>query len=118
MSHSASPRSLSWTSLVVLTLLAALVEAMILFPSTFLPTTRFAAALSWDASQHDYPTPETLATQPPATPETVTPVTPAPPTPAAQTPPAAPAARRGEARAMAGRVLDAATGSPLRGASI
>ncbi len=57
---SASPRSLSWTSLVVLTLLAAFVEAMILFPSTLFPTTRFAAALSWDASQHDAPSPDTL----------------------------------------------------------
>jgi len=118
MGHSASPRSLSWTSLVVLTLLAALLEATILFPSTFFPTTRFAAALSWDASQHDYPTPETLATEAPATPEATSPATPAP-KPAAQTPaPAAPPAPRGDARAIAGRVLDAATGSPLRGASI
>ncbi|MFI5328835.1 MAG: putative glycoside hydrolase, partial [Candidatus Rokuibacteriota bacterium] len=117
MDHSASPRSLSWTSLVVLTLLAAFVEAMILFPSTLFPTTRFAAALSWDASQHDYPSPETPSGATPATPEAVTPVTPAPPTlaPAA---PAAPAVRRGDARAIAGRVLDAATGAPLRGASI
>src|SRR5258705_10918971 len=117
MGHSASPRSLSWTSLVVLTLLAALLEATILFPSTFFPTTRFAAALSWDASQHDYPTPETLATEAPATPEATSPTTPAPPKPAAQTPaPAAPPAPRGDARAIAGRVLDAATGSPPRGA--
>jgi hypothetical protein len=114
MDHGASPRSLSWTSLVVLTLLAAFVEAMILFPSTLFPTTRFAAALSWDASQHDFPSPERPATETPTTPEAVTPPTPAPQTPA----PAAPAARRGEARAIAGRVLDAATGSPLRGASI
>jgi hypothetical protein len=114
MDHSASPRSLSWTSLVVLTLLAALVEAMILFPSTLFPTTRFAAALSWDASRHDYPSPETPAGETSATPEAVTPATPAPVAPA--TP--APVARRGDARAIAGRVLDAATGSPLRGASI
>jgi len=114
MDHSPSPPSLSWTSLVVLTVLAALVEAMILFPSTLFPTTRFAAALSWDASRHDYPSPETLAGETPATPEAVTPATPAPQTPAA----VAPAARRGDARAMTGRVLDAATGAPLRGASI
>ena len=57
MSHSASPRSLSWTSLVALTLLAASVEAMILFPSTFFRSTSLAAALTWDASQHDYPSP-------------------------------------------------------------
>jgi hypothetical protein len=113
MDHSPSPCSLSWTSLVVLTLLAALVEAMILFPSTLFPTTRFAAALSWDASRHDYPSPETPAGETPATPEAVTPAMPAP-----QTPAAAPAARRGDARAITGRVLDAATGSPLRGASI
>jgi len=114
MDHSASPRSISWTSLIALTLLAAVVEAMILFPSTLFPTTRFAAALTWDASQHDFPSPERPATETPTTPEAVTPPTPAPQTPA----PAAPAARRGEARAIAGRVLDAATGSPLRGASI
>jgi hypothetical protein len=113
MDHSPSPRSLSWTSLVVLTLLAALVEAMILFPSTLVPTTR-AAALSWDASRHDYPSPETPAGETPATPEAVTPTTPAPQAPAA----VAPAARRGDARAITGRVLDAATGAPLRGASI
>ncbi|HJR00012.1 MAG TPA: hypothetical protein VKA83_00150, partial [Methylomirabilota bacterium] len=95
MNDSASPRSLSWTSLVLLTLLAALIEATILFPSTFSPTTRFAAALSWDASRHDYPTPETLATETPASSEAVSPATPAAPTPAAQPPaPAAPAVRR------------------------
>ena len=117
MDHSASPRSLSWTSLVVLTLLAAFVEAMILFPSTLFPTTRFAAALSWDASQHDFPSPERPAMETSPTPETVTPAT--PPMPAPQAPaPAAPAVRRGDARALAGRVLDAATGAPLRGASI
>jgi hypothetical protein len=114
MDHSAAPRSLSWTSLVVLTVLAALVEAMILFPSTLLPTTRFAAALSWDASRHDYPSPETSARETSPTPEAVTPATPAPQTPA----PVAPAARRGDARAITGRVLDAATGAPLRGASV
>jgi len=114
MDHSAPPRALSWTSLVVLTLLAALVEATILFPSTLFPTTRLAAALSWDASRHDYPSPETPAGETPATPEAVTPATPAPQAPA----PAAPVARRGDARAISGRVLDAATGSPLRGASV
>jgi len=96
-----------------LSLLAALVEAMILFPSALLPTTRFAAALSWDASQHDYPSPETPAGETLVAPEAVT-----PPTPAEQTPTPAPAARRGDARALTGRVIDAATGSPLRGASI
>ncbi|HEX4994977.1 MAG TPA: putative glycoside hydrolase, partial [Methylomirabilota bacterium] len=117
MDLSDSPRSLSWTSLVALTLLAAFAEAMILFPSTLFTPTRLAAALSWDASQHDYPSPETLAGETPATPEATTPV--APVTPASQMPaPASPAARRGDARAIAGRVLDAATGSPLRGVSI
>jgi hypothetical protein len=111
MDHNGAPRSLSWTSLVVLTLLAAIVEATILFPSTLLPTTRFAAALSWDASRHEYPSPETPAGETAATPEAVT--------PAALVPaPAAPVVRRGDARPISGRVLDAGTGGPLRGVSI
>ena len=118
MSHSASPRSLSWTSLVALTLLAASVEAMILFPSTFFRSTSLAAALTWDASQHDYPSPETSASLTPAAPETVIPVS-VPPAPAPAAPaPAAPVVRRGDARVIVGRVLDAATGAPLRGVSI
>ncbi|HSE03470.1 MAG TPA: putative glycoside hydrolase [Methylomirabilota bacterium] len=110
MNSSASPRSLSWTSLFVLTVLAALAEAAILFPDAMLPTTRFAAALTWDSSKHGYPAPETLAGDP-ATPEAMTPAA-APPAPAA------PAARRGAARPITGRVLDAANGAPLRGASV
>ncbi len=108
MDHSPLPRSMSWTSLLILTLLAALAEAALLFPAAVLPTTRFAAALSWDSSRHTYPTPETPAGDS-AVPETVTPAAPAPQTPT----PAAPAAR-----AITGRVLDAATGSPLRGVSV
>ncbi|MEX2223313.1 MAG: putative glycoside hydrolase [Candidatus Rokuibacteriota bacterium] len=112
MNHSPLPRPLSWTSLFVLTLLAALVESAILFPSALLPTTRFAAALTWDAGKHGYPSPETPAG------ETAAPGTVAPPAPAPQAPTPAPAARRGDARPLAGRVLDAATGSALRGASV
>ena len=112
MTPSAAPRSLSWTSLFVLTLLAAFTEASILFPDAMLPTTRFAAALTWDSSKHGYPGPETPAGEP-ATPEAMTPA-PAPPTPA----PAAPAVRRGDARPVTGRVLDGSNGSPLRGASV
>jgi len=111
MAPDASPRSLSWTSLVVLTLLAAFVEAMILFPSALLPTTRFAAALTWEASRHGYPSPEAPVGTTPATPEAVTP---APQIPVA----AKPVARRDDARAITGRVLDAGTGAPLHGASI
>jgi hypothetical protein len=103
---------MSWTSLVVLTLLAALAETAILFPASVLPTTRFATALAWDASTPADPMPETPG-DPPAT-ETVTPE---PVAPAAPAPPA-PAARRADARPLAGRVLDAATGSPLRAASV
>lgn len=113
MDHGASPRSLSWSSLFVLTVLAAVVEAMILFPSALFPSTRFAAALSWDASRHEFPSRETPAAETPASPDTVTPAMPAPQTPVS----ASPAAPR-DARAIAGRVLDAATGSPLHGASI
>src|SRR5579864_5792794 len=50
MSQSSIPRSLSWTSLFILTLVAALLESLILFPTTLVPGTRLAAALSWDAS--------------------------------------------------------------------
>jgi hypothetical protein len=115
MDHDASPRSLSWTSLLVLTLLAVFVEALILFPSALFPSTRLAAALSWDAGRHHYPSPEPPAaetSETPATPEKMTPTTPATPAPAAK-----PVAHR-DARAISGRVLDAATGAPLRGASI
>jgi hypothetical protein len=114
MDHSPLPRSMSWTSLLVFTLLAALAETAILFPASVLPTTRFATALSWDASTPADPMPETPG-DPPTT-ETVTPA-PVAPAPAAPAPPA-PAARRGDARPLAGRVLDAATGSPLRAASV
>src|SRR5229473_7479541 len=100
MSQSSVPRALSWTSLFALTLIAALLESLILFPSTLVPGTRLAAALSWDASNPGYPLPETSA-----------PETPAADTPAAPEP-------RGEPRVITGRVIDAATGSALRGVSI
>ena len=67
MSQSPVPRSLSWTSLFILTLVAALLESLILFPSTLVPGTRLAAALSWDASNPGYPAPETPAAETPAT---------------------------------------------------
>ncbi|MGH7400181.1 MAG: hypothetical protein ACRELW_21885, partial [Candidatus Rokuibacteriota bacterium] len=76
MDHS-QPRSLSWTSLFVLTLLAALAETAILFPSTVVPTTRFAAALPWDASAPGLPSPEPSAEETP-TPEMAPPPAPAP----------------------------------------
>ncbi|MFI5377351.1 MAG: hypothetical protein ACHQ8D_22150, partial [Candidatus Rokuibacteriota bacterium] len=66
MSQSSIPRSLSWTSLFILTLVAALLESLILFPSTLVPGTRLAAALSWDASNPGYPAPETPAAETPA----------------------------------------------------
>jgi hypothetical protein len=50
MDHSPLPRALSWTSLILLTLLAAAAESVILLPSALFPATRLAAALSWDAS--------------------------------------------------------------------
>ena len=37
MSQSSIPRSLSWTSLFILTLVAALLESLILFPTTLVP---------------------------------------------------------------------------------
>src|ERR1700687_5023656 len=55
MSQSSVPRALSWTSLVALTLIAALAETTILFPSVLFPGTRLATALSWDASNPGYP---------------------------------------------------------------
>jgi hypothetical protein len=116
MDHSAPPRSLSWTSLFVLTLLAGLVEAAILFPSEVLPTTRFAAALSWDASRHAYPSPETWSAET-SDPQTVTAPASAPETPAPAAP-AAPTVRRGPARPIVGRVLDASTGAALGGVSV
>ena len=109
MDHSPLPRSLSWTSLVLLTLLAAAAESAILFPSVLFPATRLAAALSWDArspgSTPETPLAETFGSPAPA------------PDPQAPTR-VAPAERRGEPRAVSGRVLDASTGAPLRGASI
>ena len=115
MSQSSVPRALSWTSLFALTLIAALLESLILFPSTLVPGTRLAAALSWDASNPGYPVPETSA---PETPAADTRAAPAP-GPAAQAPiQPAPAEPRGEPRVITGRVIDAATGSALRGVSI
>jgi hypothetical protein len=115
MSQSSVPRALSWTSLFALTLIAALLESLILFPSTLVPGTRLAAALSWDASNPGYPLPETSA---PETPAADTPAAPAP-GPTAQAPiQPAPAEPRGEPRVITGRVIDAATGSALRGVSI
>jgi hypothetical protein len=113
MSQSSVPRALSWTSLFALTLVAALLESLILFPSSLVPGTRLAAALSWDASNPGYPLPETPAveTSAPDAPATTN------PSPAAQAP-AAPDEPRGEPRVITGRVIDAATGSPLRGVSI
>ena len=117
MNDSPLPRSLSWTSLTVLTLLAAFAESAILFPSALLPTTRLAAALSWDPATQSYPTPETPGETPGA--ETSSAPTPEPQAPARQTPTAStPAERRGETRVITGRVLDSATGTPIRGASI
>jgi hypothetical protein len=113
MEQTPLPRSMSWTSLVALTVAAALVEAAVLFPATVLPTTRFAAALSWDASRHGYPAPEPPAAEAPvAEPAAPATATPAPATPATS------AARRADARALAGRVVDAASGAPLQNASV
>jgi hypothetical protein len=102
------PRALSWPALVTITILAALMETMILFPSALFPATRLALARPWDSGTHAAPTPETPSVDtPPAE-------TPATPTPA----PVAPTERKAEPRVIMGRVLDAATGAPLRGASI
>jgi hypothetical protein len=119
MSQSSVPRALSWTSLLALTLIAALAETTILFPSVLFPGTRLAAAISWDASNPGYPMPETPAAEPAQTPAPASP-TPAE-TPAVQAAPApasAPAEPHGEPRVVAGRVLDSATGNALRGVSI
>ena len=119
MSQSSVPRALSWTSLLALTLIAALAETTILFPSVLFPGTRLAAAISWDASNPGYPMPETPAAEPTQAPAPASP-TPAE-TPAVQATPApasAPAEPHGEPRVVAGRVLDAATGNALRGVSI
>jgi len=59
MNDSRLPYSLSWKSLLVVTLLAAFAESAILVPSVFLPSTGLAAALSWDPATQGYPTPET-----------------------------------------------------------
>ena len=115
MSQSSVPRALSWTSLFALTLVAGLLESLILFPTTLVPGTRLAAALSWDASNPGYPVPETPAVE---TPAADAPAAPAP-SPAAQAPAQpAPAEPRGEPRVITGRVIDAATGGALRGVSI
>jgi hypothetical protein len=119
MSQSSVPRALSWTSLLALTLIAALAETTILFPSVLFPGTRLAAAISWDASNPGYPMPETPAAEPTQAPAPASP-TPAE-TPAGQATPApasAPAEPHGEPRVVAGRVLDNTTGNALRGASI
>lgn len=112
MSQSSVPRALSWTSLLALTLVAALAETTILFPSVLFPGTRLAAAISWDASNPGYPMPETPAAEPSQTPAE-TPAVQAAPAPAS-----APAEPRGEPRVVAGQVLDSATGNALRGVSI
>jgi hypothetical protein len=107
----AIPRAMSWTSLILFTVFAALVETAVLFPATVVPATQFAAALTTsDAREPRDLTPDTLADYSPA-PEPATTTTPAPEA-------TAPAARRGDARAITGRVLDAATGAPLHGASV
>src|SRR6266403_5728368 len=114
MSQSSVPRALSWTSLVALTLIAALAETTILFPSVLFPGTRLAAAISWDASNPGYPRPETPAAEPAQPPAPASP-TPAE-TPAVQAAPApasAPAEPHGEPRVAAGRVLDSATDNAL-----
>jgi len=105
MDHRPLPRSLSWTSLIILTLVTALVESVILFPSALFPD--LATALTWDSSKHRYPGP--------AAP---TPAAPAPASDAPATAGPAPVERVGEPQVITGRVLDAATGGPLRGASI
>jgi|SRR5689334_7367445 hypothetical protein len=122
MSQSPVPRALSWTSLFILTLVGALIESVILFPTTLIPGTRLASAISWDASNPGYPMPETPAGETPST-EGAASQTPAAPAPAAPaTPPAAqapqPAEPRGEPKVITGRVIDSATGSSLRGVSI
>jgi hypothetical protein len=113
MNDSPLSGSLSWTALIAITLLAALVESVMLFPSALFPATRLATALSWNPDSHSYPSPETPGR------EMSAPQTPEPRAPASQTPTTAtPAERRGEARVITGRVLDAASGAPIRGASI
>ena len=57
MDDSSLPRSLSWTSLLLLTLLAAFAECAILFPDAIV-STRLAAALSWDPAVSGEPAPE------------------------------------------------------------
>jgi hypothetical protein len=110
----AIPRAMSWTSLILFTVGAALVETAVLFPATVVPATQFAAALTTSNAREPRDlTPDTLADYSPA-PEASTAATPAP----EATAPAAPAARRGDARVITGRVLDAATGAPLHGASV
>ncbi len=112
MDYSPLPRSLPWTSLVLLTLLAGVAESVILFPSVLFPATRLAAALSWDASSPGAATPEASHT------ETFGAPAPATPAPGPQAPTRVAPAERGEPRVVSGRVLEAGTGAPLRGASI
>ena len=113
MADSSLPRSLSWTSLLLLTLLAGFAECAILFPDAVV-STRLAAALSWDAAVSGEPSPE-AGVEPSKTPAPEAEA----PTPAPQTPTvSAPAEPRGEPKVISGRVLDAGTGSPIRGASI
>ena len=118
MSQSPVPRSLSWTSLFSLTLVAALLESLILFPSTLVPGTRLAAALSWDASNPGYPAPETPAAETPTTAEAPTTTAPIPATSPSAEAPVQPAPAPAEPRVITGRVIDAATGNPLQGVSI
>ena len=73
MSQSPVPRALSWTSLVALTLIAALAETTILFPSVLFPGTRLATALSWDASNPGYPLPDSPDAETSGTPATISP---------------------------------------------
>ena len=117
MDDSRVPRSLSWTSLILLTLLAATAESVILFPSVLFPATRLATALSWDATSAspaaEAPLAETFGTPTPAAAPASTPAT----APVEASHPE-PAEGHGPASAVSGRVLAAGTGAPLRGASI
>jgi hypothetical protein len=109
------PRSLSWPSLIVLTVLTALVESAILFPSALLPDTALAVARTWDAARRQNGGAELPTVEAPETSTTAAPSS--SPQPAASLLPALPS-RRGGAHAVTGRVLDAATGGPLHGVSV
>jgi len=97
-SDAQSGRPLSWTALFFIALLAALVEVLILFPSAILPAGQVAAALSWNAAKDSYLAPSETSPKTPS--------------------PAPPREARPATLVVTGRVLDAATGTPLRGASI